>query len=79
MIKKHNLAKAFPEFENKIQDLKVDDHHFKKMFDSYDELDHEIYRIETNTEPASDETLNELRIQRVKLKDEIYDYLKKTK
>ncbi|WP_438966725.1 YdcH family protein [Flavobacterium sp.] len=79
MIKKHNLVDAFPEFENKIQELKVVDNHFKKMYDSYDELDHEIYRIESLSEPASDEALNNLRMTRVKLKDDIYNYLSKIK
>lgn len=76
MIQKHQLVQEFPEFETKINDLKVDDAHFKKLFDAYDELDHEIYRIETDSEPASDETLNHLRIERVKLMDEIYSFLK---
>ncbi|CAM3613360.1 YdcH family protein [Flavobacterium gelidilacus] len=76
MIKKHNLAEAFPEFEQKIHTLKVEDNHFKILFDKYDELDHEVYRIETDTEPASDEALNDLRVERVRLKDEIYNYLK---
>ncbi|MCW2119167.1 YdcH family protein [Flavobacterium sp. 7A] len=77
MIKKHNLAVAFPEFEEKIHTLKVEDNHFKILFDKYDQLDHEVYRVETDSEPASDDTLNDLRVQRVRLKDEIYEYLNK--
>ena len=76
MIKKHQLTVDFPEFETKIHDLKVSDNHFKKLFEEYDKLDHEVYRIETNTEPASDETLNNLRMERVRIKDEINAYLK---
>ncbi|CAM4152381.1 MULTISPECIES: YdcH family protein [Flavobacterium] len=75
MIKKHQLATDFPEFEEKIHDLKTSDNHFKKLFDDYDNLDHEIYRIESDTEPASDDTLNSLRVERVRIKDEIYSYL----
>lgn len=75
MIKKHQLAVDFPEFEEKIHILKVEDRHFKDLFEKYDELDHEIYRIETDTEPASDDTLNHLRVERVRIKDEIYNYL----
>ena len=75
MIKKHQLAVDFPEFEVKIHDLKVSDNHFKKLFDEYDNLDHEIYRIETDSEPASDDTLNSLRVERVRIKDQIYAYL----
>lgn len=75
MIKKHVLSEAFPEFEEKINVLKVENNHFKKLFDEYDELDHEIYRIESDAEPATDEVLNKLRMERVHLKDEIYNFL----
>ena len=75
MITKHQLTLDFPEFEEKIHDLKVNDNHFKNLFDKYDELDHEIYRIETDSDPASDDTLNSLRIERVRIKDEIYQFL----
>ena len=75
MIKKHVLTEAFPEFEEKINVLKVENNHFKKLYDSYDELDHEVYRIESDAEPASDEALNKLRMERVRLKDEIYQFL----
>ncbi len=77
MIKKHNLIEEFPEFEEKIHSLKTNNNHFKNLFEKYDDLDHEIYRIESDTEPSSDDTLNELRKERVRLKDEIYTFLKK--
>lgn len=76
MIKKHPLTEEFPEFEDKITGLKVENEHFKNLFENYDEVDHEIYRIESDTEPASDETVNQLRIKRLHLKDEIYQFLK---
>lgn len=75
MITKHILTQEFPEYETKISHLKVEDGHFKKLFNEFDELDHEIYRIESDSEPASDEALNELRKKRVHLKDEIYQFL----
>ena len=75
MINRHNLTKDFPEFADKIHELKTHNAHFKKLFDNYDEIDHEIYRIETDTEPSSDATLNQLRSERVRLKDEIFDFL----
>ncbi|CCG53871.1 Protein of unknown function [Flavobacterium indicum GPTSA100-9 = DSM 17447] len=75
MIQKHILTEEFPEFAEKIHTLKVEDAHFKKLFDEFDELDHEIYRIESDAEPAADETLNDLRVKRVHLKDGIYQYL----
>mgnify|MGYP000462536574 FL=1 len=75
MITRHNLTKDFPEFADKIHELKTHNAHFRKLFDNYDEIDHEIYRIETDTEPSSDATLNQLRSERVRLKDEIFDFL----
>lgn len=75
MITRHNLTKDFPEFADKIHELKTHNVHFRKLFDNYDEIDHEIYRIETDTEPSTDATLNQLRSERVRLKDEIFDFL----
>ncbi len=72
MIQKHQLIEEFPEHADRIHELKENNSHFKKLFDEYDDLDHEVFRIETNSEPASDATLNNLRVQRVKLKDELY-------
>jgi uncharacterized protein len=76
MFRKHPLTEEFPEFESKIHELKVDHEHFKKLYEEYDEVDHEIYRIESDAAPASDEVTNQLRIKRLHLKDEIYQFLK---
>lgn len=76
MFRKHPLPEEFPEFEAKIHDFKVGNEHFKRLFEEYDQVDHEIYRIESDAEPASDETTNRLRIRRLHLKDEIYKFLK---
>lgn len=76
MFRKHPLVDEFPEFAEKIHALKVDNSHFSKLYEEYDEVDHEIYRIESDAEPASDEAVNQLRIGRLRLKDEIYAFLK---
>jgi uncharacterized protein YdcH (DUF465 family) len=75
MITKHQLAIDFPEFAEKIHNLKMENAHFKKLFESYDELDHAIYNVETDTQPKSDDVLNKMRIERVRVKDEIYQFL----
>jgi hypothetical protein len=36
-----------------------------------------VHRIESGAEPTSDEVLNELRIRRVHLKDELFNLLSK--
>ena len=76
-MEKHDLRHDFPQFEQKIHDLKVSDNHFKKLFDDYHEVNNEIHRIEVDAEPVSDQVLNELRAKRVYLKDGIYEILSK--
>lgn len=75
-MQKHDLLHEFPEFKDKIHELKTSDSHFRKLFDEYHEVDHSIHSIESGATPTTDEHLNELRKKRVVLKDGIYNYLK---
>lgn len=75
-MEKHDLRHEFPEYVDKIHDLKISDNHFRRLFDEYDEINKEIQRIETGIEPTSDQILNELRLKRVHLKDELFSMLK---
>lgn len=72
----HELAEEFPEFAEKLHALKTSDAHFARLADEYHELNREIHRIETDTEPTSDEYQTELRKKRMALKDKIYALLK---
>ncbi|MEN9446395.1 MAG: hypothetical protein RL728_907 [Bacteroidota bacterium] len=74
-MEKHDLNHEFPELVNKIHEFKVSNNHFRKLFDEYHEVNKEIHRIETGAEVSKDEVLNELRIKRVHLKDELYHIL----
>jgi uncharacterized protein YdcH (DUF465 family) len=76
-IEKHDLIHELPEYRDLIHRLKMDDHHFARLFDRYHEIDHEIHRIETNAEITSDEYLEERKIQRLHLKDQLFEILKK--
>lgn len=75
MDKHHDLIHEFPELRDKIHELKLNNHHFRNLFDEYHKLDHLIHSAETNTEPTNDEHLNEMRLKRVHLKDELYKIL----
>lgn len=75
MEKHHDLVHEFPQFKEKIHDLKTNNSHFRKLFDEYHELDHAIHRGETDTEPTTDEHLTELRKKRLHLKDALYQML----
>ena len=72
----HALANEFPEFRDKIHDLKMSDENFQKLFDEYHKLDREVYRVEYDIEPRSDTALEELKKRRLALKDELYNILK---
>lgn len=74
---KHYLLNEFPEQKEKIQELKITNPHFKKLYDTYNTINHEVERIEGGIEPTSDETLNDLKVKRVALKDELFLLIQK--
>ncbi len=67
----HGLHEEFPSAAAAISRLKIGDAHFARIAERYETLNREIHRIEADIEPASDETLENLKKQRLKLKDEI--------
>jgi uncharacterized protein len=75
-MQKHDLLHEFPEHEQRIRELKVSDTHFRKLFDEYHEVDHEVHRIESGAEPTSDDHLHKRRAHRVYLKDELYKLIR---
>lgn len=75
MIEKHNLSKEFPEFKDKIHDMKMENAHFTKLHNEYNELDCEVIKIEEGLENTSDEYLLTLKKQRLLLKDQLHKML----
>ena len=73
----HTLAEELPEYAEAMAALKQSDAHFSKLADRYTELNDEIYRIESELTPASDETAETLKKQRLALLDELAEYLSK--
>ncbi len=71
----HELAEEFPEHVDKIRDMKMNDAHFARLFDEYHEVNRSIHRAETDVEPTDDFHMEEMRKQRLRLKDEIYGML----
>lgn len=72
---KHDLIHELPEHKDRIHELKVSNEHFKKLFDEYHELDHEVLRMEEGIETPSDEVLEELKKKRLNLKDQLYQMI----
>ena len=76
-VEHHDLHHEFPEFHDKIHELKTHGAHFRKLFDEYHELTREIENMENEVTPASTRTEEEKKLRRVLLKDAMYDMLKK--
>ncbi|MEJ2396965.1 MAG: DUF465 domain-containing protein [Gammaproteobacteria bacterium] len=68
----HHLTQEFPEYKDKIHELKTRNPAFAELIEKYDALDDEIYRIEEQIETPSDDYTEELKKQRVLLKDQLF-------
>jgi len=75
-IEHHDLQHDFPEFHDRIHALKTSNMHFARLFDEYHEVDREVRRIEQEIETPSDAYTEELKVRRVRLKDELYTMLR---
>ena len=67
----HELHEEFPDAADALHALKTTNAHFTRLADDYHAVNREIHRVETQVAPASDEALEELKKQRLHLKDEI--------
>lgn len=74
-LEHHDLAHEFPEYKDKIHDLKIGNAHFAKLFREYEDAEKEIRRIELDIQPTSDVYAESVKKKRVHLKDEIYAIL----
>jgi uncharacterized protein YdcH (DUF465 family) len=72
----HDLAHDFPEYREKIHELKQADKHFANLFDEYHKVDREVRRIEQGIETPSDEYVETLKKKRLQLKDQLFARLK---
>lgn len=71
----HELHEEFPEFASKMTALKTGNAHFAKLAEKHHEINRAVHRAETHVEPMDDLSMDQLRKQRMKLKDEIYAML----
>lgn len=75
MIEKHDLHHEFPEFNDRIHELKMNNHHFARLFEEYHAINREILRIEEGVENTNDEYLEDLKKERLSHKDQLYKML----
>ncbi len=72
----HDLFHEFPEYKNRIAELKSEDARFSQLYDEYHFVNEEVERIELEIETPSDFYTETLKKKRLHLKDEIYAILR---
>ena len=73
----HELTEDFPEYAEKISQLKQSDTHCAKLYEAYHEVNRQVHRAETDVEPTGDDEMEAMRKERMRLKDELYAILAK--
>ena len=66
-----------PEYRDLITKLKTEDARFERLFDKHNELDQKIKNMEARIEPATDIEIDVLKKEKLALKDELYQILRK--
>ena len=74
----HELTDEFPDETVLITRLIKTNYLFRRAANRYDVVNRQILRIESEEEPTTDERLERLKKQRLKLKDEIARMLTRT-
>ena len=67
----------FPEYREQIALLRANDRHFSRLFDEHNKLDHEVKQLEDKNSPAYQVEIENLKKQKLLLKEEIYGLLRK--
>ena len=72
----HDLVHEFPEYKDRIHELKQHDGHFVRLAADYHALVKELHQIEVGVETPADEYVEELKKRRLAVKDEIAELLR---
>lgn len=74
-VEHHDLHHDFPELSDRIHELKMEDAHFRRLFEVYHELTRDIEKMEDEVTPVATRIEEEAKVRRVHLKDELYRML----
>jgi uncharacterized protein len=72
----HDLLHEFPNLQEKIAALRLQNPEFARLMDDYDGLDAQVRQLEELGTPVADETIEDLKKQRLLLKDTLYGILR---
>jgi len=73
----HELQDEFSGEASLIERLRKTNYEFRRLASRYEEVNRNIHRIESDEEPTADAVLEQLKKERLKLKDEIASFLTK--
>ncbi len=73
----HAFILDFPDLKLDIVQLNHDDPKFKADLQEYHLLDYNIRELEVSGSPIDDESMHELKVKRMELKDMLYQQLTK--
>jgi uncharacterized protein YdcH (DUF465 family) len=72
----HDLVHEFPELHGKIDQMRASRPDFANLMDEYDAVDAKVRKLEELGIPVADETIEDLKKERLLLKDRLYDLLR---
>ena len=74
-VSHHPLLAEFPQLREQLHARKQTDQHLARLAEEYEQLDKRIVRVENGAESLPDASLEDLKKQRLRLKDELYALL----
>jgi hypothetical protein len=74
-VEHHDLHHEFPDMNDAIDALKARNAHFAMLYHSYNRLTGKVEDLEEHDMPVADFTIEDMKKQRVRLKDELYHLL----
>lgn len=72
----HELSEEFPKDCDTIRALKEADRHFARLTEEYHHVNRAIHRAETEAETVSDDALETMKKERLRLADAIAAYVR---
>jgi uncharacterized protein YdcH (DUF465 family) len=65
----------FPEYRELISKLRHHDHHFIEMFEQHNVIEERIRDLKADVNPGTLEQIEDLKQQRMQLKEQLYAHL----
>ncbi len=77
-IEHHDLNHEFPQFRERIHHLKINNNHFRKLFEEYHSLTRSIENMEKEIIPVASYIEDIAKVRRLALKDQLHSMLQTT-